>query len=655
MKRWAYWAIVGAVLLALAALIGWANAYTPLMVPSASEAWSRGRILGATPVNVRADIRPVPGGDVFLTWVDLDNRLHLAKVGSRGQILLDRSLSIEDGGARTQPNADGPDQRPREPRLLVGPGGSIHLVWRETSENHSLLRYARLDSTASIEVGPLSLSQVEDNAQSPYLAFNHREGVEILWAGRSGVYWVTLSAEGEMRDEPVLLIEGGQDVAAQVDTAGILHLVWLEGGGPREQMIYYATLDPESRTLSQPEEMDRIFLRAGQVLQGPDVGVDSTTGYVLWIVQDMKYVTSSAWYAFFPLEIPRQKKVRALDLEMGGNPLGLRVVRGLSETFDTSAEDASARVILLVALTETVMTPDGPQLQIGIIPLRGEGAPGERDIAMAENRVLPVAIRAYPARVLGDRLGLPVLIHPSVHADADDSRESLGTSVDLSPSAGFDGSAMRDGPCGGLASVVSQEGWPEDQYIVTASASSSLKPSLLVDARGDLHLSWLETGGFGTYRVAYASTASEVKQSYNALTLWDLTDRALGVAMQFFLAVGLTPVLAITWSLFPLMWLLGYHLVTGRETLATVGERVALGISVLLEVVFTYLIYPYRGMLSPVLQWTMPVATAVVAFAVAMGYLYLRRRDSQSLFEAFFIFAPVHGLLQVLLFVLLRG
>jgi len=75
----------------------------------------------------------------------------------------------------------------------------------------------------------------------------------------------------------------------------------------------------------------------------------------------------------------------------------------------------------------------------------------------------------------------------------------------------------------------------------------------------------------------------------------------------------------------------------------------------LLEVIFTYLIYPYRGMLSPALQWTMPVLTAVVALVVAMGYLYLRKRDSRSLFEAFFIFAPVHGLLQVLLFVLLRG
>ena len=638
MKRWAYWAIIGAVLLALAALIGWANAYTPLMVPSASEAWSRGRILGATPVNVRADIRPVPDGGVLLTWVDLDDRLHLAKVGARGQVLLDRSLSVGQGV-------------PRDPRLLVGPGDTIHLVWRETGGGRSLLKYARLDSTTSVQVGPLSLSQAGDNAQAPYLAFNPRGEVELLWAARSGIYWVTLSAEGEMKGEPALLIAGGEDISAQVDAVGTLHLVWLEGGVPREQAIYYATLDPGSRILSQPEEIDRVFLRAGQVLQGPDVGVDSSTGYVVWIVQDMKYVTSSAWYAFFPLEIPRQKKVRSLDLEVGGNPLGLRIMRGLSDAFKTSADS----VLLLAALTETVMTPDGPQLQVGLIPLRGEEAPGERDIARTEDRLLTAAVRAYPAHVLNGRLGLPVLVHPAVYADSGGSWQGLDTSLTSSTPAESDGLAMRDGSRVGSTAAVGQEGWPESQYIVTASGSSSLKPSLVVDAQGDLHLSWLETGGFGVYRVAYASTASQVKQAYDALTLWDVADRALGVAMQLFLAVGLTPVLAITWSLFPLMWLIGYHLFTGRENLDTLGDRVALGVSVLLEVIFTYLIYPYRGMLSPALQWTMPVLTAVVALVVAMGYLYLRKRDSRSLFEAFFIFAPVHGLLQVLLFVLLRG
>ena len=108
------------------------------------------------------------------------------------------------------------------------------------------------------------------------------------------------------------------------------------------------------------------------------------------------------------------------------------------------------------------------------------------------------------------------------------------------------------------------------------------------------------------YRVAYASTAPEVREAYNRLTVWDVTDRALGLAIKLFMAVGLTPVLAIYWSLFPLGWLLVYLLLTGREHLTTPGTWVALGISVVLEVVSTYLYYPHRSRMPPALQWIAP-------------------------------------------------
>jgi hypothetical protein len=194
--------------------------------------------------------------------------------------------------------------------------------------------------------------------------------------------------------------------------------------------------------------------------------------------------------------------------------------------------------------------------------------------------------------------------------------------------------------------------WPEGQHIVTASGRPSLKPSLAMDAQGDLHLAWLETGGFGVYRVAYASTAPGVKRAYNALTLWDVVNGALGVAMQLFLAVGLAPVLAVVWSLLPMMWLIGYHLVTGYEHLTAPGARMAFGVSALLEVISTYLISPYRGSVPAMFYRTMPLATAAVAFALVT--LYPRKRDERSLFGAFFAFALIHGLLQVVIGALLR-
>ena len=118
------------------------------------------------------------------------------------------------------------------------------------------------------------------------------------------------------------------------------------------------------------------------------------------------------------------------------------------------------------------------------------------------------------------------------------------------------------------------------------------------------------------------------------------------------MAVGLMPVVAVSWSLLPLIWLLGYHLVTGHETLAGPGTQIAFGVAVLLEMICTFLIYPYRSSMPVVLRWAMPPIT--VGVALGLTALYLRKREEQPLFGAFFMFALIHGLLQVIFFILLR-
>jgi hypothetical protein len=600
MKRWGSWIIAGVALIALIALVGWGRTYIPLRTPQGSEAWSRGRLLGVTPVSVPVDIQVAPDDRVCLSWIDLDDRLHVVKLGERGQTIADRRPALET-------------KVPREPRFLVGPGGEIHLAWLETAEERSILTYARLDSDGSVRVAPIALSLAGDKAQSLNLAFSRRGEVGIFWTGAAGIYHAVLSVQGDVKSGPVLLVEDGEALDVQVDQRGVFHLAWLQEAEAREKVVTYATLDPEQNGLSQPEEMARIFLRIGQTVESLVVGMDAHTGYVLWVIQDMKYVTSSAKYAFFPLEIPRQKKVRDLELERGGNPLGLWIMRGQHDT-------------LLVAMTGTVMSSDGPQLQISILPLQGEQTPG---------------IYAWvPTGSHGSRLATPGAMPVPKY---DDNSRIVGHESRI---AGRESRITRH------KSQVSQIDWPDHQVVVTASDYPSLKPSLTMDGQGDLHAAWLETGGFGVYRVAYAGTADGVKTAFNRPTVWDVTDRVLGLAMEFFAAVGLTPVLAIYWSLVPLAWLLVYLFVSGREHLTMPGTWVAFGVAVLLEVISTYLIAPYRGSLSPLLQQVFPLATAAVGLLVAL--LCLRKWDEKHLFGAFFVFAIVHGLLQVMGFVLLR-
>jgi hypothetical protein len=582
MKKWIPWVVGVIVLAALAGLIGWARSYVSPLTPRASEAWSRGRLLGSTPINVRVDAQYGPDGDVYLAWGGTDKLVYVARIGERGQVRMNRKPDLGSTVAQ-------------EPQLLLGSDGEIHLVWLDAVGRHSTLTYARLDQSTNVLTPPYTLSLDDDFAQRPLMAFNRQGDVEVFWVGRAGVYHVGVSAQGERRGRPTLLIEHGEAFSLQVDRDGLFHLAWRRPLRPNVQGLYYATFDPVQGTLAQPEEMAQVFLRAGQSVQSLALGLDRNSGYVIWVVQDLKYVTSEARYAFFPLEIPRQKKVRDLPLEGGSNPLHVWAMRGQYET-------------ALLALTGTVMTTDGVQLQVGIMALQGEPSRGDQAWSEAAGR--------------GWRQAAPVRVprRLPVHQPA----------------------------AAGLAQV----GWPDDQYIVTASGQPSLKPHLFVDPQMNLHLTWLETSGFGTYRIAYASTAAGIKQAYNRTTLWDVTDWVLGMAMQFFAAVGFAPVLVVYWTLLPLLSLLIYLLFTGNESLREPSAKVVFASAVVAEVLFTYLIYPHREMMAPAWSGVAPLLTAAAGLALAMGYLW--RRDEKSLFGPFFIFAGVHGMLQVFWFVLVR-
>jgi hypothetical protein len=93
------------------------------------------------PTSMRVDAQATPDGEIFLSWVDLTDRLHMARVGARGQVVSNRTPSLWT-------------DTPREPHFLIGPENTIHLIWRETSDNRSLLTYAQLNRATSVQVDP---------------------------------------------------------------------------------------------------------------------------------------------------------------------------------------------------------------------------------------------------------------------------------------------------------------------------------------------------------------------------------------------------------------------------------------------------------------------------------------------------------------------
>lgn len=571
--------LAGASLAAFVLLLAWAYSYTSPMTPRASREWSRGRVIGRTPVSRPVAIQPAPDGGMLLIWPNLEERLEMAHIGQDGEVIERTILPVGE-------EAIG------DPQLRVAADGRLHLLWREKTESSAVIRYALLGTDGRTVERTLLLSDPSRWAeQAPRLALDPQGRLHALWTDRTGIYWAMLSQEGELLRGPTLLIPDGRSPAVQADQAGRLHLAWQRWVDRSTRPIYYAVLDPETGLLSEPEEITRAFLRSGTRLEGPAIGLDPEMGYVLWSALDIREVSSRGRYAFFPLDLPRQKRTLDLPLVEGRDPSGITVLDGQWRP-------------LLIALSETVGTAWGEEVQIAVAAVAGPQIPAYEIWGLAGTA---------PG-------GRPALLRST--------REAANPQTP----------ALQE--------------WPAE-HIVTASNLPSVKPALTADDSRYLHLAWLEPGGFGQYRVVYASTAPEVKRTYNALTLWDIVDPFFrGVFRLSLTLLALVPML-IQWAVLPMAVLVAYHLATGEEWLETARSRIVLGATLGLEVGLTFLLPPRLDIPWPFLRWIGPAATAAVAGLVTIRFL--RGQKDKSFFVAFFLFSGIHTLLQLALYFLPWG
>lgn len=571
MKKYVRWTAFGIVLITLVALVAWGYSYTSPLTPRGSKEWSRGHIIGRTPVRHPVAMHPAPDGGVFVVWPNLEDELELIYIDVDGETLLHRALEV---GA----------EKPRDPQLLVGTNGRLHLAWRELEEPHATIRHVLLEDDGSLVNTPQVLSDpTRWVADAPRLVLDTSGSdvrVHTLWADEVGIQWAVLSARGELVREPVLLAEEGRSPMARMGGQGGLHLAWQERLDHNTQGVYYAALDPQTGELSEIEEIAEIFRRTGQWIEGPTISLDQEMAYVLWVLKDMREVSSRSRYAFFPLDLPRQKRIENLWLERGVNPSGLTT---LNQQLSSP----------LMALSAEVSDSEWfSEAQIILLHL----APGETP----------------DQEIWGWVPG-------------------MGGGVVLSPLPGT-----------GLVPAMEVR-----QEVVSGSHLPSIEPVLTMDASSHLHLTWLETGGFSQYRVVYASNAPEVKQNYNALTLWDIVDPLFRHVLRLSLIVLVAGPMFILWALAPMGGLLIYHLITGEEELELVSSRVILGAVLALEVGLTILFPPFSPAWAP-LRWVGPLATATLAGGLT--FLALRRGGASLLFSSFFLFTGIHSVAQLIIY-----
>jgi hypothetical protein len=573
-KRW-IWIVLGVLALILLGLLAWGYNYVSPTVPRASKEWSKGHIIGRTTIRQPVAIEPDPEGGMIMVWSDLGNRLKVVKVDGSGEIVLDYVLPVGAWNAR-------------DPQLELGENGQLHLLWRERGEPNATVRYMLIERDGAPVIGPRVLSDpTRWVADPPQLISDDEGNVHAIWADEDGIYWMAMDAAGSVTRGPTLVALEGRFPSAQIDDGGRLHLAWQEDLERNLRGVFYLAFDPSVGEFEEPEQMAEIFRRTGQFVEGPAFGMDEEIGYVMWTVQDRRDVVSEAQYAYFPLELPRQKRTHPLRFRQGVNPSGLFPLPG-------------QRTPLLVALSEETGSALEVTVQVAVLIVAEDQTP---------------EFETWGSLIPRRR-------------------------VFLSPAKGGTASEPPQNQQGGAA-----------EHLVTASRLPSIRPAIVADAQFDLHLVWLEPGGFDQYRIVYASTAETIQENYNAFTLWDVVNPIFSSVFRLSLIVLAAGPMMVLWIVLPLGELLVYHIVTGEEELRTTGAKIALVVAIALEIVLTVALPPLQLELGPMLRWGIPAVSVLLAGLAT--WRALRRAWDSPLFEVFFVFTGVNTLLQMALYFML--
>jgi hypothetical protein len=209
------------------------------------------------------------------------------------------------------------------------------------------------------------------------------------------------------------------------------------------------------------------------------------------------------------------------------------------------------------------------------------------------------------------------------------------------------------------ATAALQAGQVVGQEVVSATPGASLKPSVAIDGQGHLHLVWIDTAGFSRYRVTYASTAPQVHEVLNPITLGEVVSQTLELGFGALTLMGFLP-LYLMWSVPSFFLLLIFFLVTQEVDLNRSPARTALWVAVAVQTgvmlwtaggAVTRLSsgnLPVMPWLAAVVRWLVPLF--ISGLAVAVMLVYIRRRQHPGMFGAFFVFVLADVVLYTILY-----
>lgn len=611
-----------AILLALAVLLTGCGG--PQRSPRPCADWSRGLVVGATSLNAPVALCVAPDGSaIHLAWGEVSPQgdgIRYVQLNPQAQIVHDRVLPFAV-------------HSPRNVRLVSDGRGGLLLLWLNGTGADRQVLAARLDAAGEVVGTPAQVCTSAPEADA-FAVTTGPGGTDLFWshdgAGEArGIYHVRLDSTGRPATLCTRILPGGISPDAATGHDHYVHLAWIHEPKPGEEHVFYARFDPDTQKLESPHEAGTFVGDSKVRIYGPRIALTRTHAYVFWAWERL---VTPIYLLSTPEAGEGECHYVALPLGEGDQPSEERVLNVPIAARPTYVPAAGAYAYS--ALAEPARDENTLVQVYGPLPWIRTTMPGASvpPRYMQQVNITSMAVHSpAPATGSGDELAVSV-----VFLIATKRSQNLVIGV----------AYLSDSVLKGY-------------QIAGRTMTQAIRPTLVADGRGHLHLAWLEPGGVRRYVVYYASTAPETQAALGQLTLRDVGDTLLQGLWRIVEAVSLFP-MAFLALLAPLVWIVVYLVATAEGSLRFRGPRIALAVAMLLYIPAKFFLLPpdlllfppFSGQLSPAWANVLIIGLPVVLLCVALGVmvLYVKRAEARSLLAAYLVFGATDAFLTIALY-----
>jgi hypothetical protein len=529
------------------------------------------------------------------------------------------------------------------PIHMVAEDESVHLIWIDAEANAP--HYVRLDGRGEVEVST-DLNVQGSHPSDAKLWLNADGSVMVLWTDNPQIpralFAVRIDRDGQLLSGPTQVSPEGvrvSDYTVARDVQGRQHLFWANEI-PSEGGVHHVRFSADGEVAS----VSRLLVANGE---HPAAEADASgVIHLSWVEEPIVRLNYVYYAVFDPSTDQLGPETQVAVYKTATGLVSYPPILGLDE--DT--------VYLFWSLEQRGggLTPGESKSYYVAFPL---GNP--REIEPIEINIPPFARPEYvdtPGTLPYEQLasasaGWPTsfLYQP---ATLDGQREELG--VFFIAEVATQRQSSKE-----VAWAIYEDGELKG-YQLPTQLGRGLRPTGAIDPRGNVHLAWLNAGGFGRYEVYYASTSDAVKANLDRVTVQDRAWDVLNALWALAPALGFFPPIFLLWGFIPLLWVILFYFIKVEGGLDRRPAQIALVVAVVLYLFSKLFLMPGPLFYAPLqdrfpadLQFIPVIGTVLFTLLVALGamWFYFRRREYRSLFAAFVIFVFTDAILSLIIYV----